>query len=59
MSPKRTVLLVALLVGLFTVVGATQACCGGMPNYSIDVEIVGQPICDYRGNTGRVNWTMN
>jgi hypothetical protein len=59
MFTKRGLLVVALLVGLFTLVGATQACCGGMPNYFIDVEIVGQPTCDYRRTSGRVDWTMN
>ncbi len=59
MSSLRKLLVLALMLGLFTVVGASQACCGEAPNYFINVSVVGTPICDYRNNTGRVNWTMN
>lgn len=59
MSSKRSLLVLVLLFGLFSVVGATQACCGEVPNYYMTVSIVGQPDCDYARGTGRVNWTIN
>lgn len=58
MFPFRKLLVVVLMLGLFTIVGVSQACCGTTPNYYINVSIVGTPICDYRSNSGRVNWTV-
>ena len=59
MSSLRKFLVLALMLSLFAVVGVSQACCGEAPNYYMNVSIVGTPICDYRNNTGRVDWTIN
>ena len=50
------ILALTLVVILFSVSGATQACCGEAPNYFFTVSVVGQPQCDYRRQMGRVTW---
>ncbi len=58
MSKLRKFLVLALMLGLSSVVGASQACCVA-PNYYMTVSIVGTPICNYHNNTGRVDWRIN